>query len=268
MKNEIYSFNLYYKTIEPQAMTTDLQKLHNIWLETRAHQNTDYPMIGFDNLTNAVISTGPFYYYVIDFYDMSLSHVNGDIEGIHGLDPAVVTFNDILLTIHPDDVDFVANAESFINRFFRERIATEKLLSYKMNYSFRSRMKNGEYVLLNHQAIMLSIDTDGRSGKSLNIHTRIDHMSSLNTRKISLIGLNGEPSFLNMSLPEKALPSFSKREIQILKLIAEGLSNSEIAEKLFIATITVKKHRQNILEKTDCKNITQLINQCTLQGLI
>ncbi|MEJ5091257.1 helix-turn-helix transcriptional regulator [Sphingobacterium faecium] len=249
-------------------MNTDLQKLHRIWLETRAHQNTDFPIIGFDDLTNAIISTGPFYYYVIDFYDMSLSHVNGDMEEIHGLNPEVVTFNDVLLTIHPDDVDFVANAESFISKFFRERIATEKLLNYKMNYSFRSRMKNGEYALLNHQAILLSLDENGRSGKSLNIHTRIDHLSNLNTRKISLIGLKGEPSYLNMSLEEKPLPCFSKREKQILQLIAAGLTNNEIAEKLFIAAITVKKHRQNILEKTDCKNITQLINQCTMQGLI
>lgn len=249
-------------------MTTDLQKLHSVWLETRAHQNTDFPDIGFEELTNSIISTGPFYYYVIDFYDMSLSHVSPGIAEIHGFAPEIVSFNDVLLTIHPDDVDFVAKAEIFLGNFFREHIATEKLINYKMNYSFRSRMKNGEYALLNHQAILLSLDENGRSGKSLNIHTRIDHLSNLNTRKISLIGLKGEPSYLNMSLEEQSLHRFSKRELQILKLIAEGFSNHEIAEKLFIATITVKKHRQNILEKTNCRNIIQIINECTQQGLI
>jgi len=256
--------------IEVSIMATDLKKLHTVWLESRAYQNTGFPGIGFDELTNSIISTGPFYYYVIDFYDMSLSHVSTGIEDIHGLDAEVVTFNDVLDTIHPDDVGFVANAEAFITRFFNERIAREKLLSYKMNYSFRSRMKDGEYALLNHQAIMLSLDEDGRWGKSLNIHTRIDHLSNLNTRKISLIGLNGEPSYMNMTMENMArpLPYFSKREKQILKLIAEGFGNTEISEKLFIAKMTVKKHRQNILDKTDCKNIAQLINECTLQGLI
>ncbi|WP_442591882.1 LuxR C-terminal-related transcriptional regulator [Pedobacter sp. AW31-3R] len=251
-------------------MTTDLQKLHTIWQESRAFHNTDFPRIGFDELTNAIVSVGPFYFYVIDFYDMSLSHVSPAIEYIHGLDPEKVTFNEVLNTIHPDDVSFVADAEAFITKFFRERISREKLLSYKMNYIFRSRMANGEYVLLNHQAILLSLDDDGRSGKSLNIHTRIDHLSNLNTRKISLIGLNGEASYMNMSLEEviKPLPYFSKREKQILKLVSQGLSSNEISEKLFIAAATVKKHRQNILEKTDCKNITQLINECTRQGLI
>lgn len=250
-------------------MPTDLQKLHKVWSDSRAFQNTDFPTISFDELTNAVVSTGPFYYYVIDFYDMSLSHVSAAVEDIHGLVAETMSFNDVLHTIHPDDIDFVANAEAFITKFFRERIPREKLLSYKMNYSFRSRMKGGEYALLNHQAILLSLDGNGRSGKSLNIHTRIDHLSSLNTYKISLIGLHGEPSYMNMSLKDEIRPvSFSKREIQIIKLIAEGFSSNEISEKLFIATMTVKKHRQNILAKTDCRNITQLINECTLQGLI
>jgi DNA-binding CsgD family transcriptional regulator len=251
-------------------MANDLHKLHTVWVERRADQNTGFRQDSFDELTSSIVSTGPLYFYVIDFYDMSLSNVSPAIEDIHGLDPAVATFNDVLLTIHPDDVDFVARAESFIARFFSEQIPREKLLDYKMNYSFRSRMKNGEYSLLNHQAVLLSIDEDGRYGKSLNIHTRIDHLSQLNTRKISFIGLNGEPSYMNLSLEEeqKPLPCFSKRETQILKLIAEGFNSNEISDKLFIAAMTVKKHRQNILEKTDCKNITQLINQCTRQGMI
>lgn len=251
-------------------MPADLEILHNVWLESRAYQNTDFPAVGFEALINSIVSTGPFYCYVVDFYDMSLSHVSATIEDIHGLNPLTVTFNDVLNTIHPDDVAFVANAEAFIIRFFRERIAREKLLSYKMNYSFRSRMKNGEYALLNHQAIMLSLDNNGGSGKSLNIHTRIDHISTINTGKISLIGLHGEPSFMNMSLKSapRPLPHFSKRETQILRLLAGGLNSQEIADSLFIAAKTVKKHRQNMLDKTDCKNITQLINECTLQGIL
>lgn len=249
---------------------TDLQKLHNVWVHSRAYQNTDFPKIGFDELTNSIVSAGPFYFYVIDFYDMSLSNVSPGIAEIHGLDPESVTFNDVLLTIHPDDIDFVADAEAFLGKFFNEHIAREKLLSYKMNYSFRSRMKDGEYGLLNHQAILLTLDDDGRSGKSLNIHTRIDHLSNLNTGKISLIGLNGEPSYLNMSLEKTIipLPGFSKREKQILKLISEGFSSIEISEMLFIAVMTVKKHRQNMLRKTECKNIAQLIKERTLKGEI
>jgi DNA-binding CsgD family transcriptional regulator len=52
----------------------------------------------------------------------------------------------------------------------------------------------------------------------------------------------------------------SIREVEILGLIMQGLTNHEIAEKLFISYETVKSHRKNILEKTGAKNTAALIN--------
>jgi DNA-binding CsgD family transcriptional regulator len=251
-------------------MLPEIQNLYDIWNPNRiATDNTAYK-ISFDELTNSIISTGPFYFYIADFFDMSLSHISPAITEIHGFNPETVTFNNILGAIHPDDIDFVAKAEAFSTEFFYKKLGWEKLLSYKISYSFRFQLKDGEYVLFNHQSLMLSMDANGGLGKSLNIHTRIDHLSNLNTYKISLIGLNGEPSFMNLSLDEEnnELKEFSKREVDIIKLISNGLNNVEIAEKLFISTLTVKKHRNNILTKSDSKNTAQLIKNSILQGLI
>ena len=201
---------------------------------------------------------------------MSLSHISPALYEMHGFDPETITFNDVLGAIHPDDVEFVIKAEAFLTKFFLENVGREKLLTYKISYCHRARLENGEYVLFNHQALMLTMDDNGGYGKSLNIHTRIDHLSNFNSYKISLIGLNGEPSFMNLSLDEENqdLREFSKREIDIIKLLANGLNNNEIAEKLFISPLTVKKHRTNILTKSDSKNTVQLVKKCILQGLI
>ena len=51
----------------------------------------------------------------------------------------------------------------------------------------------------------------------------------------------------------------SEREVEILLLISEGLSNQEIGDRLFISKRTVEKHRANILDKTNCKNTAGLI---------
>ncbi len=251
-------------------MLPEIQNLYNVWEPNRiGKDNTSY-QISFDELTNSIISTGPFYFYIIDFFDMSLSHISPAIAEIHGFDTEMISFNDILGAMHPEDIDFVAKAEAIATQFFYKKVGFEKMLNYKVSYSFRFRLQNGEYALFNHQSLMLSLDDNGGLGKSLNIHTRIDHLSNLNTYKISLIGLNGEPSFMNLSPDGKNqdIKEFSKREIDIIKLLSNGLNNAEIAEKLFISALTVKKHRTNILAKCDSKNTAQLIKNCILQGII
>lgn len=53
--------------------------------------------------------------------------------------------------------------------------------------------------------------------------------------------------------------ALSDREVEILLEVCRGLSNQEIADKLFISKRTVDKHRANILEKTGCKNTANLV---------
>ncbi len=53
--------------------------------------------------------------------------------------------------------------------------------------------------------------------------------------------------------------SLSEREAQILPLVCGGLSNRQIAEKLFISKRTVDKHRAGIMAKTGCHNTADLV---------
>ena len=55
------------------------------------------------------------------------------------------------------------------------------------------------------------------------------------------------------------LPVLSRREKEILGLIAEGYTNPQIAEKLFVSPFTVDSHRKNLLAKLEVKNTAMLI---------
>lgn len=59
---------------------------------------------------------------------------------------------------------------------------------------------------------------------------------------------------------EKNEIQITKREREILQLLYDGLSTVDMAEHLFISQHTVFKHRQNLLQKCDCKSASQLIN--------
>jgi DNA-binding NarL/FixJ family response regulator len=63
-------------------------------------------------------------------------------------------------------------------------------------------------------------------------------------------------------------PILTTREIQVLKLIAEGKSNKEIGDFLFISTHTVERHRANILEKLNLKGTADLVKYAIQKGYI
>lgn len=64
------------------------------------------------------------------------------------------------------------------------------------------------------------------------------------------------------------LPILTRREIEVLKLISDGLTNQEIAEKLFISTWTVDSHRKNLLLKFNAKNTAILVKTAVTSGII
>lgn len=59
--------------------------------------------------------------------------------------------------------------------------------------------------------------------------------------------------------PVESKVDLTKRELEVLKLICEGLSNSQIADKLFISLRTVEGHKSNLISKTGVKNSISLV---------
>jgi DNA-binding CsgD family transcriptional regulator len=84
-----------------------------------------------------------------------------------------------------------------------------------------------------------------------------------------LVGIPSSPSTpftLNESVLDKL--GISKREHEVLLLMAEGLSNQEIADKSFVSVNTVKTHVSNILLKLDAKRRTQAVIKARELSLI
>jgi len=69
---------------------------------------------------------------------------------------------------------------------------------------------------------------------------------------------------------EKVLANYgiSKREWEVLSLMSEGLSNQEIAQRLFVSLNTIKTHSSNIFEKLDVKRRTQAVEKGKRLGIL
>jgi DNA-binding CsgD family transcriptional regulator len=62
--------------------------------------------------------------------------------------------------------------------------------------------------------------------------------------------------------------NLTKREIEIIKLIAEGMTSQEMAEKLFISPRTVETHRANLMKKLGVKNAIELVKKAEQLDLL
>ncbi len=60
----------------------------------------------------------------------------------------------------------------------------------------------------------------------------------------------------------------SARELEVLNLIAAGMSNKEIAEKLFLSLPTIKSHSANLFDKLQVKRRTEAVNKARHMGII
>lgn len=60
----------------------------------------------------------------------------------------------------------------------------------------------------------------------------------------------------------------TEREIEVLQLVVDGLSNKEIADKLFISVRTVDTHRRNLMEKLEAKNTAELVRKAFEKKLV
>jgi len=86
-----------------------------------------------------------------------------------------------------------------------------------------------------------------------------------------LLGKELKDSWMKMFRQKKGFPAaetMSLREKEVLKLIAEGNTNKEIAEKLCISVRTVDHHRANIMEKFNFKNSAELVRYAITKGHI
>ncbi|PRD49037.1 LuxR C-terminal-related transcriptional regulator [Sphingobacterium haloxyli] len=218
-----------------------------------------------------ILAIGPCYYYTIHVADYSLHHPADTILSIHGIKKYPETLQQIIDLIHPDDIDFVIAAEQATLDKINE-IGLQHQLNLKTSYCCRMRVADGSYHLFHHQAVLLATDDDGRLITALHIHTDMQHIMSVNNKIVLISDIGERNNYCQINLSEQPMttppPKLSKREMEVLALLAQGLSSQQIGDKLFISVQTVHVHRKHLLKKTNTNNSSNLIKKCIELSLL
>ena len=110
----------------------------------------------------------------------------------------------------------------------------------------------------------------GASGYLLKNVTRQEMIDGIKTVSMGGVYFSFEAGKIYKSTLEKnsLQPILTKREKEILKLVVEGLTNTQISRQLFISIDTVDTHRKNLYAKLNVKNTAQLIRYTIEHGII
>lgn len=119
----------------------------------------------------------------------------------------------------------------------------------------------------NQQSFIQRMMDNGASGYVLKNATQDELMEGIETVMKGKLYLSGEAA-LSLQNSHSEIPVLTRREKEVLELIANGMTNNEIAGKLFVSVATVDTHRKNLLAKFDARNIAMLVKSAVQMQLI
>ncbi len=244
----------------------------NLWKDIVSNTEQDkleFQLNTYKKLFN-IFQIGEYYYYIFNFSNMECEYQSSNVEKVLGYKHAL-TMREFLGMIHPEDTVHYLNFENAAINFLKG-LPFEKLGKYKIQYDFRIRNAQGNYLRILHQAILIHFDENKNFYRSLALHTDISHIKKGGTPSLSFIGIDDEPSFIDIQAPPLFKGNkdslFSKREKEILKLVLAGRTSDEIAAELFISVHTVNTHRKNIFSKSKARNMVELISMTIDNGWV
>ncbi len=225
-----------------------------------------------EQIIGEMFAMGEFYYYALNVFDSTIVNPHPNLLKMHGLKKPPKYLKEIIDLIHPDDIEYVMDAERMTIEKMHE-IGWEHQQNLKCSYCFRMKTHKGNYEMFHHQSLHIAKDREGKLLQAVNIHTNIHHITHQNSYIVLVAGIGERNDFHQMQYRKNneidSLPPYlTKREIEILSYLSKGNSAKQISDILDLSYHTVTTHRRNILHKTDCRKIPELVKKALEWGLI
>ena len=111
----------------------------------------------------------------------------------------------------------------------------------------------------NQQSFIQKMIDNGASGYLLKNATSKELVEAIETVVLGKTYFSHEAAQVMKQHKNEIIPVITRRETEVLELISIGMTNIEIAHKLFLSTSTIDTHRKNLLAKFDAKNVALMV---------
>lgn len=264
---------LQTKTPPPQPQKIGLPQWKKYWSDKRLCNDLIRKGIVKEapEVMKKIFHVGPYFLIVINYATQSFELVQGceQMLGFPDQDMYDGKVDFLAELLHPEDRDKVLGLAMHFYQFV-DRQPKERRLDFRVSLNFRMRNSSGQYTKMLEQVVALKMDEEGRVTHALKYFTSISHLQYTNEVVLSVLdeGEDGRQQFYTFDLEDGSRSSFnggaettlSAREREVLALIASGKTSKEISDQLNISTFTVNKHRENMMRRTGCKNMSEVIS--------
>ena len=197
------------------------------------------------------------FFHVADLILMQITWASKRSAQMIGINPEELNAFHFFEATHPDDIEKHTFGRSKMMNLANDLYRAKKGDAY-LSINLRIRNSYGKYEDLLFQ-LYFFYSKIYSTVFLFQVHTNIE---SFKKRKHGYHYYVGN-DLSNFRYPDQDLlmigNPLSDREFEIVKLIAEGLTSEQIAEKIFLSPHTINTHRRNILDKTGKNNISEVI---------
>lgn len=173
--------------------------------------------------------------------------------------------------IHPDDkpaVEFLALQASKYQFSNGSNSPFETMTAI----NFRVRKYDGSYLMMINRSTGFKYK-NGVPESTINILQDVSFIKEIDKVRSTIIGdaesiTEHHKQVSGLYVEKKQIQHFTAREMEVLRLLANGMPSKEIAKELFISTHTVNNHRKNMLKRAGLKNTAELIKLGLKSGLL
>lgn len=207
------------------------------------------------------------FFYIADLLKIRILFTSWGSLKILGLSPEQVDTSTFFMLAHPEDHERLNRAQAKLFKSGLELFIQQRGISI-VSVLIQGRNAEGNYINLLLQTYSFYSDVQ-RTAFTLIVATKLAAFK-LDKDSLHYYYAGNNPAMFRY--PDEALLkegyNFSGRELEILKLIAEGLGSEQIADKLFLSVNTVDTHRRNILKKTRKSTTHELVIEMQEIGIL
>lgn len=209
--------------------------------------------------------------YVIDYEKMAFEYVSENplfLSGHSAEEVLNMGYEFYFKNVPEKDLELLNLINEAGFDFFKKIPGNTKKL-YSITYDFHLINKDGKPILINHKLTPLFLTSDEKMWKAMCMVSISHHKNAGNV----YIHKQGTDESWELNIDHNVWrksekPKLTKREIEILRLHAQGLTINQIAEKIFVSPDTVKYYRRQIFGRLGVSNIVEALSYAVNNKII